>query len=98
MLTRKRQAKTRIRIQVTVGNVVYDLPNRPATRPIRLFELIASQTLNGIAQIARQSLQFRNPSLAFGTPNRRGRTIRPDRIAEIHARAINGIWFFRKLN
>jgi len=51
MLTRKRQAKTRIRIQVTVGNVVNDLPNRPATRPIRPFELIASQPSTALRRL-----------------------------------------------
>ncbi len=70
--------------QVTVGNVVYDLAKRPAAGPIRLVELVVAQTRNGVAQIARQSLRFRNPSVEFGTANRRGRTIRPDRVAEIH--------------
>jgi hypothetical protein len=49
--------------QATVGNVVYDLPNRPTAGPIRLVQLAVAQPLHGLVQIARQDLQFRNPSV-----------------------------------
>jgi hypothetical protein len=83
---------------VTVGNMVHDLSDRPTIGPIPCVELAVAQTLDGFAQIAGQSLQFRNPGVEFGAPNRCGRTVRPYWIAEIGApeiwaRAIDGIWF-----
>jgi len=76
MLTRKRQAKTRIRIQVTVGNVVNDLPNRPATRPIRPFELIASQPSTALRRCpAEPPIPQSKPRVRHAESSRR--TIRP---------------------
>jgi len=50
MLTRKAPGENAYTNSVTVGHL-YDLPNRPATRPIRLFELIASQPSTALRKL-----------------------------------------------
>ena len=47
--------------------MVDDLAERPTSGTIRLVQLVAAQTVHGVAQIGGPSFQFRDPGAAFGT-------------------------------
>ena len=83
LLLGKRPLEADIAVQVAVGDVVGDLPKRPASRAVRRVELLFGQPAESRTHLLRQQLNLADPKSEISAANRAVVPKLANRVAEV---------------